>query len=95
LLARSIVALKAPLSLSHGLLDGHERDIALPVTILRATIAVMSPVVLLRVGLSCFGGPQSWLSKDCGHGLHHIFLDVVSELGEALARATAATTSAA
>ena len=93
LLARSVVTLEAALGLSNGLLNGHQRDITLPVVDLCGTVAVRSPVEFLRVSLSDLGIPESWLGDLVGYRSHNVLLDVIRELREALLGA-AATTSA-
>ena len=81
MLAGSIIALQASFGFSNGLLDGHQRNVALPVTILGAAIAMRGSVKLLRVGLSGLSGSECRLGKYCRDRLHYIFLNVVSELG--------------
>ena len=96
LLARSVVTLEAALGLTDSLLNGHQRDVTLPVVNLGGTVAVRCPVELLRVLFSCLGSPQGWLCDLIGHRSHDVLLNIIGEFRETfLGPAASASTSAA
>ena len=79
LLARSVVTLEAALGLTDCLLNGHQRDVTLPVINLGSTVGVRCPVELLRVLFSSLSGPQGWLCNLSGHGSHDVLLNIIGE----------------